>query len=170
MIDIHDKSKDPDLKKFMDAIKAEDDLGVVIRSHIFLELLINRFIQAHLTDPEVFNSCDFEYHQRVAIAVSLGLHCDLLKPLNFIGSLRNSFAHHPDRKLEKQDANNFYKCFSGNHKSMLQEVYNTLDGDDTPMKDLDPLSRFMLYATTIRAQLIYDILVAEENISDQNAA
>ena len=94
-----------------DAIKGEDDLGVVIRSHIIVEKSLNLFVESLTSDEET-----------VKLAVALGLTERFKKPLCSLVRLRNRFAHTIRSEISAQDATNLYKSFRGEDKGILHEA------------------------------------------------
>lgn len=102
-----------------EATKGEDDLGVVIRSHIIIENSLNSFIESLMYDKKEFRKINLEFDKKVKLAVSLGLTDRFKAPLCSLGKLRNQFAHTIRSEISAQDANNLYKSFSAEDKKVL---------------------------------------------------
>lgn len=105
------------------ALDGEDDLGIVLRSHIYLEHEIKEFILASASNPKQIKFSDFDYDKVVALALALGLDPSLKAPLLAIGNLRNRFAHNLDMALTRQEANNIYNTLSAAMKADIQQGY-----------------------------------------------
>jgi len=104
-----------------EATKGEDDLGVVIRSHIIIENGLNSFIERLMYDKKEFRKINLEFDKKVKLAVSLGLTDRFKAPLCSLGKLRNQFAHTIRSEISAQDANNLYKSFSAEDKKVLHD-------------------------------------------------
>jgi hypothetical protein len=90
----------------------EDDLGVVIRAHIYIEHELTEFIQARLSDPSILKPLHPTYEDKVLLAVGLGLSQDYQAALANIGKLRNGFAHELRGSLGQQEANNLRRAMA----------------------------------------------------------
>lgn len=105
-----------------DATKGEDDLGVVIRSHIIIEKSLNLFVESLMSDKKEFRKLNLGFEKTVKLAVALGLNERFRNPLCSLGRLRNQFAHTIRSEISAQDANNLYKSFRGEDKEILHEA------------------------------------------------
>lgn len=74
-------------------LQCEDEVGRVIRTHLYIENLINSFLEIALPQPEHLTPIQLDYFGKVQLSLSLGLPVEFKKPLNFIGNARNNFAH-----------------------------------------------------------------------------
>ncbi|EHH1187499.1 hypothetical protein [Vibrio vulnificus] len=99
----------------------EDDIGRVIKSHIYMENLIYEFIDHLVVDSQPLKAMNLDYYSAIHLAVSLGLPKKLLPPLKCLGSIRNSFAHRVGQKLSKNEINAMYKSFSQSDKLEFNE-------------------------------------------------
>lgn len=100
----------------------EDDLGKVVRIHIYIEDLINTYVNKAIDSPIYLKKLNLDYSGQVNLALCLGLSDALQKPLNAIGKIRNDFAHRLNQKLDKSRVNNFFNTFSSDQKSELMET------------------------------------------------
>src|SRR5712672_181774 len=96
-------------RNFYIAMRSEDDLGLIVRGHIFVEHQIREFISVAAPKPDLFKFSDFDYFSTVRIAFILGLDAEFHRSLPALGSLRNKFSHRLDMKLDDQMADNFYE-------------------------------------------------------------
>jgi hypothetical protein len=101
-----------ELHNFGSALQSEDDVGKVIRAHIFIESAVADFLDAALCDSSHLKGANLNYSQKMYVAIACGLRSDLKGALKFIGTLRNGFAHELNRRIDKQNMNNWYKEFS----------------------------------------------------------
>ncbi len=63
--------------KLGEALTNEDDLIVVVRGHIYLEVQLNRFLDSMFPFPEEISRSRFSWPQKVELALSLGLNATL---------------------------------------------------------------------------------------------
>lgn len=101
---------------------SEDDLGKVVRIHIYIEELINTYVSKAIHSPTHLKKLNLDYSGQVNLALCLGLSEALQKPLNAIGKIRNDFAHRLNQKLDESRVNNFFSTFSPDQKSDLMET------------------------------------------------
>ena len=97
----------------------EDDLGVVIRTHIVIEQYLNRLIDILVPSPSHIKKMSLDYDSTVKLSMALGLDNRFESALNNLGSLRNGFAHNLKPEITKNDVNNMYKCLSAGEKEIL---------------------------------------------------
>ncbi len=100
----------------------EDDLGKVVRIHIYIEELLNTYISKAIHSPTYLKKLNLDYSGQVNLALCLGLSDALQKPLNAIGKIRNDFAHKLNQRLDESRVNNFFNTFSPDQKSELMET------------------------------------------------
>ena len=98
---------------FLKALQGEDQLGMVIRAHIYIEHHLNEFLQVLIPYPEFLEPLKLDYYGRVQLAGAMGLQPQLLKPLQAVGALRNEMAHKLGTKLTKSRLRESKKCRQG---------------------------------------------------------
>ncbi len=139
---------------FQDALLGEDELGVVVRGHIYVEHELNEFIRATLSPPEALDAIKLDYDGRVKLAMALGLPAHFKPALSFLGTLRNKFAHRLDAAITKQEANGFAAAM-GPNKIIAGDAYQATQAKFTsgdmavPVNDRAPKDRFVLYLITL---------------------
>jgi hypothetical protein len=111
-----------DAEGFRSALLCEDDIGKVIRTHIYIESVLNEFIEFALMNPSYLKPLSLDYFGKVHLAACIGLNEDLIKPLLQIGNIRNRFAHRPNQIINKEIVNNFYASFSGKQKVIINSI------------------------------------------------
>ncbi|TYK64530.1 hypothetical protein [Colwellia echini] len=109
------------LESLFSSFESEDDLGVVIRTHIVIENYLRDLIKNFLVDEKYFEATKLEYFQVVQMALAFGLQPRFESSLNALGKLRNKFAHELRDELSRCDVTNFYETLDSNEKQMLQE-------------------------------------------------
>jgi hypothetical protein len=104
-------------KEFTKALLGEDELGVIIRSHIYIESEIDEYLRLALRDYAQLGR--LEYSTKVRIALACGLRKELKGPLNALGSLRNKFAHELGKAITASVAGDFYSTFGKAEKEAI---------------------------------------------------
>jgi|GEM_PF-1420382 hypothetical protein len=99
----------------------EDDLGVVIRTHIIVEKYLNHLIDSLVSNQKYIREMHLDYLSTVRLAIALGLDDRFEKVLKCLGSLRNGFAHNLRPEISKEDVNNLYKALSAEEKKILNQ-------------------------------------------------
>jgi len=147
-------------------LSSEDELGCVLRGHIHVESYIEEFIRRHLKEPDYFKNMRLEYHQKIDLALALGLDELFKSPLRFLGNLRNDFAHKLDTKLGKQEVKNFYSSFSAEAKelihSTIQKTNKSLSKQTGKVvknewTDFDVKTQFSLLVISLEAGLFVEL-------------
>lgn len=150
-------------------LEGNDDLGVVIRSHIVVEQSLNLLIASKMKNIEAYNKLQLEFNQVVKLAVALGLNKDLEPVLNSLGKLRNAFAHQLKPCITSSDANNLYETLGQNEKQYLQaslaSLKNTEQYKEVPKFSLlPPKEKYILCIISVCAML----QVAIDGLQKQN--
>jgi hypothetical protein len=102
----------PDLGAFL-AFAKGDDLGMVLRSHLALEAVLNRAIEDATADIDGPVELDrLPFMSKVDVAIILRKVPPYLRPA-FVQAnrLRNHFAHHLDAHVSNEDANQLLGAF-----------------------------------------------------------
>jgi hypothetical protein len=145
--------------EFQLSLQGEDELGVVIRAHIYIESKLNALLERLLSSPKHLEKMNLEYSQRVQLAVAMGLLPQYESPLLALGTLRNHFAHRPGTKLSKDKVNNLYSSLSSEDKQLIQQSHDrtrrNLKTETTvqSFSRLTPKDQFILIAVALRALL-----------------
>jgi hypothetical protein len=91
-----------DLHAFEQAIKSEDDLGAIIRGHLYAETALNELLRKNLRHSSVARK--FTFDQKADLVRALGLVSHQMRiMLRQLGVLRNRFAHNLNYILNEQD-------------------------------------------------------------------
>jgi hypothetical protein len=152
-------------------LQGEDPLGVVVRSHVYIERLLNEYIETVVPSPKHLEKAGLEYWQKVALATALGLDPELSSALQCLGTLRNRFAHTEKDQLTDDDSKNLQKAmpsiakeaFSSAFRGSKKVVPDTLPENE---RDLEPKDRFILCILTLRVPLLLAIEQVQNEIHD----
>ena len=87
--------------EFFTALLAEDEVGSVIRSHLYVEVQLSKFLELTVVESKFLNDLDLSYAKKVNLACCLGFDPKFSGVLKRIGKLRNDFAHDLSSSLSK---------------------------------------------------------------------
>ena len=156
------------LQSLNDALMKEDELGMVIRAHIHIEHAIIDFLKTQMTD-QVLGALSLDYSGRVRLALALGLHEQFKAALNFVGTLRNRFAHRLDATLSKEDADNFAHALGPENRDIAARsyalVHAKLPNSERPdhIDKNDYRDRIILYFVTLWSGVALTASMCGEN-------
>ncbi|AMK76004.1 MULTISPECIES: hypothetical protein [Methylomonas] len=88
--------------EFVTALLTEDEVGSVIRSHLYVEAQLSAFLELTVVAPKYLKDLDLSYAKKVELACCLGFDPQFRGALKRIGKLRNDFAHDLRSSLSKQ--------------------------------------------------------------------
>ena len=146
--------------QFIKDILGEDELGAVIRAHIYIEYFTDKIIELVVAQPDKLKPLKLNCDGKVNLLMALGVNPDIKKPLSGLGGLRNKFAHQPNYKLTKSDVDNLYQTFHSNDKELINEGCNMIKKTFPKMittskfKDLNPKQTFTMLALAIRGIIV----------------
>ena len=141
--------------RLTDILMGEDELGVIVRAHIYVEHELTEFIKARLNPPAALDAIRLDYSGRVRLALALGLLPELKSALQFVGTLRNKFAHQLDSAINKEDADNFEKALGVLGKPIVDGAFQRLEDEWTaaqrgvPLTQMDSRTRVTLYFVAV---------------------
>lgn len=95
---------------FIKALLAEDEIGCVIRSHLYVEVQIDRYLELAVVDPKYLKDLDLSYAKKVELLCCLGFDVKFRGALKRIGKLRNDFAHDLSTCLSTKMVNDLYNA------------------------------------------------------------
>ncbi|MBN9454265.1 MAG: hypothetical protein J0I42_20200 [Bosea sp.] len=139
---------------FNKALLGEDDLGMVVRAHIHIESRLSEFIEARLVQPEQLELSKVPFEMRVRLALALGLSDKFKSALNFVGTLRNKFAHTLTASLGEEEATNFERALGSEGKQIRDKSYKSTKAKlaaDKPSSPsgLEPRDKIVLSFVTL---------------------
>jgi hypothetical protein len=139
------------LEQFHAALAGEDELGVVLRSHFYIEAELEAFIDSLIPNPNSLPR--LKYEQKIKLACALGLHTSVVPPLKALGDLRNSFGHQIGAHLTVPMLNKMHDSFVPEDQESIRKGYDKtraeIDTTLPPMEDLGPKDRFVLLSIAL---------------------
>jgi hypothetical protein len=142
--------------EFLDALFGEDDLGVVVRTHIYIESGVNSILEQLIPFPEELPR--LRYEQKLKLCCAMGLDKSLLSPLKELGNLRNSFGHDINTRLSTASVSKLLSAVSTDDLDTIIKSYTSTladTGEALPVSfhDLDPKSQLIGFAIWLNATL-----------------
>lgn len=152
---------------------AEDQLGAVIRAHLYVEAQVNGLLHVLVPYPEHLEEMRLNWGQRVELVLAMGLKPQYGPPLKVLGRIRNKFAHDPDAELTKEDVNELYGCLRDEDREIVLESFRlTKSQVPDPVKgefrDLEIKSQFTLIVVALHALLLVVVREARDNYPGHN--
>ncbi len=145
-----------------DALFGEDDLGIVIRSHVIIEQELWRFVKQSVTRPNYLSGSYLPFERLLDFAMALGIDKELEAPLKRLASIRNSFAHDVGRVLTTQDVSDLYSSWGADDRKHINKTYKDLRKSDRrrpekfgkmPVRDQFILMLMMMHSALIAVTL-----------------
>ena len=123
-------------EKFLEDLQQEDELGAVIRAHLYIERIVNEILRVVVPFPESLKSLRLDFNGKLSVICAMGMKEETKKCFSQIGRLRNRFAHEPNYRLTKSDTNSLYKSLEKEDKNLVQKCYRDLSGSSPEWKDM----------------------------------
>ena len=144
---------------FIAALMGEDELGAVIRGHIYVEATLLTLLAGFVVSEKHLNQMGLDYFQHVNLAIALGLKVEYGPPLHALGTLRNAFSHKLNASLSRDRVNGLYKTLSSEDRTMVQTIYEKTNRKmrqepGTRFRNLPPKDQFILIAVALRFMLV----------------
>ena len=141
---------------FFDALFGEDDLGVVIRAHIYIESSVNALLD--LLIPFSSELPRLRYEQKLKLCCAMGMDKGLFAPLKELGDLRNSFGHNIKIQLSDVSVAKLIRSVSQEDMQVILRTYSTTRGNVDPtlpseFSELEPKSQLIGFALWLNATL-----------------
>ena len=141
--------------EFVTALLAEDEVGSVIRSHLYVEAQLGKFLELTVFEPTFLNDLDLSYAKKVNLACCLGFDPKFSGALKRIGKLRNDFAHDLSSSLTKEVVADLFNALpefgrQAVHLSvgMLHQMC-TVVAQPSKYEQLSPKMQFVLIALNL---------------------
>lgn len=138
-------TQEPD---WQEALLSEDDIGKVVRTHLYMESLVNEFLSEFVPCASHLEPMRLDYFGKVQLALAIGLPDGLKGILLKIGNLRNAFAHRPRQLLDKNNMKNFFDSFSPEQKTVMLKRTQGMSWvpSGRQWRDISPADQFLVMA------------------------
>ncbi|MDD9177073.1 hypothetical protein PVK63_19645 [Aliivibrio sp. S2TY2] len=147
----------------IDIFMNEDELGMVIRAHIYLEQHIDKYLSLVAYEPAYIDKMRLDFSDRLRLSVALGLDESFYKPITQLTNLRNRFAHKPQMLISKSDINNLYKSFEPEVQNDIQSFVVNGVKKGQKFKELILKDQFCLMMIVLNVQLAGFVRDEEED-------
>jgi hypothetical protein len=95
--------------RFIADTQGEDDLGVILRAHLYLESTLVELIREFLEEPQAIKLERLQFPVKLQLAIAVGALLDeYIAPLKLLNSLRNRFAHDIGTKISELDQESLF--------------------------------------------------------------
>ena len=143
-------------QEFLDALFGEDDLGVVVRTHIYIESAVNALLDQLI--PISSQLPRLRYEQKLKLCCAMGMDKTLYLPLKELGDLRNSFGHNINTKLTSEACAKLLATVSKDDLDSIAKSYKvthaaTKEGLPDSFAELDPKGQLIGFAIWLNATL-----------------
>ncbi len=143
----------------IEALRHDEDLVAVIRGHLYLEVQLNRLLDALLPYPDEISDSRLGWPQRINLALALGLKPQYRQPLKKVGAIRNGFAHEPDQTLKDDDVKALYDSLSQEDREIVLQSYERTQAQvpyptEKSFLELSARDRFTLVLVTLHGMLV----------------
>lgn len=143
-----------DFGKFVEEWSKEDELGVVVRSQIYVENELVNLLNHLIPSPEHLDKVRLGYNQRIHLALAMGLDPSFGPPLKALGKLRNDYAHQLGSHLTKDRTDAFYGTFDADFRQIISGSFartREVAGPESvgDWNSLEPKDKFILYVIVL---------------------
>jgi hypothetical protein len=149
------KAETGDLVSFLETLRNDDELGLIIRAHILIENQIEGFLNNSLPPPNEIRN--FNYNSKVKVALACGLKQIFKKQLKAVGDLHNSFAHQSNRRLSEVDSENLLASLD-QKSARLAQSYAPFNRNSESWQGSEPTQkdRVGLYLTIVWMNIVIE--------------
>jgi hypothetical protein len=162
----HDAFRDKETNlQMIEALRSPDEVGSVLRMHLYLERVIEAWVAAVTDNPKVFASQSgslFSFSAKLEIAKNFDLPSDLYSAIKMINKIRNDFSHKINKKIDEIEIKNIENTLkkSKYHKDIpsLTSMSFILDGHRKSYKECDNKFKFCTICTFIIVSLNHHTL------------
>jgi hypothetical protein len=117
-------------QRIFDYLNSNDDLTLVVRSHIAMEATLNRVLDASLDGGLTTELEQLRFMQRVDLVIGLGrIDADTRPMFLWVNKLRNNYSHSLDAKLTKRQASEAVRLIRDQGADPLDYADELVDSD-----------------------------------------
>jgi hypothetical protein len=138
-----------ELKK---ALLAEDELGLVVRSHLYVENLLDKLLALLAPFPEYLEEINLSYASKVRLVCVLGFDPDFKPMLLELVRIRNKFAHNLSQKIDLGMVKNLHSLIHSDLADEFPKAMRKIVGGDEygpTFKEAHPRDQFTALVITL---------------------
>ncbi len=109
-----------DPEKLITDLNSEDDVGLLLRGHLYIERELVRLLEFHLKHPDLFDTESINFPKKIYLAGAMGiLTTDEIKPYMVLNKLRNQLAHNLDSQIMEKDIRGLVEALNERQLTMM---------------------------------------------------
>lgn len=102
-------------------LNSEDELGLLLRGHLYIENELVKIIEAHLPHPKKFDIAAINFPKKIYLAAAMGILSEAeIEPYLFFNKLRNKLAHNLGEEITESDIRGLIESLTPRQLQMLQ--------------------------------------------------
>ena len=106
-------------EELSNALFEEDELGVVLRSHLYIENKLEELLSLMVPFPRYYEEMNLSYASKVKLACAMGLDPQFKPMLLALGTIRNKFSHNLDKSIDEKMVKDLH---SASHKILRESL------------------------------------------------
>ncbi len=136
-------------KTLMQMMESEDDMGMVLKSHVIIEKYLHALNESLMKDRSIYRELRLSFMSTVKLSAAIGLNNRLIPVLRSIDKLRNKYAHSMKTDLTKNDVNNIIGQmdeFDVEEMKKILKKSNEEMGMNMKLTNMEPGQKFIAIA------------------------
>jgi len=132
-------------KDLSDALLGEDELGLAIRSHLYVENLLDELLAQLIPFPNLYEEMHLNYAGKVKLACDMGLDPSYKSMLLALGDIRNKFAHNLDKSIDEEMVKDLHSKVDEGLRLGTPVILNNISGEENvnSFRDAHPRDQFL---------------------------
>ncbi len=128
---------------------SEDELGLVVRSHLYVEKKLDELIECMVYDAVYIDKINLSYVNKVYLACALGLDTDFKPMLVKLGKLRNDFSHDLSAKIDTELVDNMHSYLHPKARKSIPVVMGADYVNENSFNESHPKDKFIFLVLTL---------------------
>ena len=137
-------------KELSDALIGEDELGLVIRSHLYIENLLDELLVLLFPCPKHYEEMQLNYSVKVRLACAMGLNPSCKSMLLAVGDIRNKFAHNLGKSIDENMVRDFHSKVDDDLRLATSEILNNINAENNLKSFTDAHPRDQYFFLVVR--------------------
>lgn len=104
-----------------------NEVGLVIRSHLYIEILLNELLSLLTPVPEHLESMNLTYANKVKLACAMGLDPEFKSMLLALGTIRNKFSHNLNKTIDADMVKDLHSQVHSKTRESFPKFINKLN-------------------------------------------
>ncbi len=149
-----------DPQKLITDLNSEDDVGLLLRGHLYIERELVRIIEFHFEVPELFDTDSINFPKKIYLAGAMGVMTpEEIKPYMMLNKLRNKVAHNLDSCVTEKDIRTLIESFTEKQLNMLNVAIESRPQDTQGLRHCILILFLYLFALLRhKSGVVYDEL------------